>query len=182
MNYTKYSKAEQESIDSLRPGSQDDGFSDNESGLPIMSQQPRSFATRLSHVAKRSWWLVDPILWLLSLLLTWMVASAVSKSPYDISAGLETELGEQHTSAGTYVRDILLTSSAQILSSRTLKCSRQLFLMIWTVTRTGNSSESPSPGPKSSWGSQVLKSTRTGSTSQTVSTRLSCVVVVLLHG
>lgn len=95
MNDTKYSKVEQESSNSLELGSQDDAFSDNESGRP-MSQQPRSVATRLSHIVKRSWWLVGPFLWLLSLLFTWMIASAASKSPYDVSVGLETELGEHH--------------------------------------------------------------------------------------
>ncbi|CEJ81060.1 hypothetical protein VHEMI01211 [[Torrubiella] hemipterigena] len=91
MNYTKYSKVEQESSDSSKRGSQDDSFSDNESGLPL-SQQPRSLATRLFHVAKRTWWLVGPFLWLLSLVVTWTIASAATKSPYDISRGLDTEL------------------------------------------------------------------------------------------
>lgn len=98
MNYTKYSKVEQESSDSLKLGSQDEAFFDNESGLP-MSQQLRSVATtsRLFQIAKRTWWLVGPFLWLLSLLFTWMIASAASKSPYDMSIGLETELGEHHS-------------------------------------------------------------------------------------
>ncbi|KAK1989887.1 hypothetical protein LX36DRAFT_664794, partial [Colletotrichum falcatum] len=91
MNNTKYSKVEQESSDSLKLGSQDDAFSDNESGRPL-SQQPRSVATRFSRTVKRSWWLTGPFLWLLSLLFTWMIASAASKSPYDVSVGLETEL------------------------------------------------------------------------------------------
>lgn len=95
MNYTEYSKVGQESSDSLKLGSQDEAISDKESGR-LMSQQPRSVTTRLSHVAKRTWWLVGPFLWLLSLLFTWMIASAASKSPYDVSVGLETELGEHH--------------------------------------------------------------------------------------
>jgi hypothetical protein len=102
MNFNNYSKVEQESSESLEVGSQDDACSDNESGRP-MSQQQRSVASRLSYIMKRSWWLVGPILWVLSLIFTWMIASAASKSPYDVSVGLDTELGEQHT---WYVRDI----------------------------------------------------------------------------
>lgn len=61
MNYTKYSKVEQQSSDSLKVGSQDEAFSDTEGGRP-MGQQPRSVVTKLSHVAKRTWWLVGPFL------------------------------------------------------------------------------------------------------------------------
>ncbi|TEA06088.1 Oxidase ustYa [Colletotrichum sidae] len=91
MNDTKYFKVEQESSDSSELGSQDHALSGDESGR-LMSQQPRSVAARLSHIVKRSWWLVGPFLWLLSLLFTWIIASAASKSPYDVAVGLETEL------------------------------------------------------------------------------------------
>jgi len=90
MEYATYSKVDQEFRDASKSE-----FSEDEGGL-FMSQQPKSVAARLSYAAKRSWWIVGPSLWLLSLLLTWIIASAASKSRYDISVGLDTELGEQY--------------------------------------------------------------------------------------
>ncbi|KAK9790214.1 putative Cyclochlorotine biosynthesis protein O [Seiridium cardinale] len=86
MEYTTYSKVEQESGDASKSD-----FSEDEGGL-LMSQQPKSVVARLSYAVKRSWWVVGPSLWLLSLLATWIIASAASKSRYDISVGLDTEL------------------------------------------------------------------------------------------
>ncbi len=91
MEYTIYSKVDQESSDASKSE-----FSKDEGGSLLMSQQPKSVVVRLSYAVKRSWWVVSPLLWLLSLLATWIIASAASKSGYDISVGLDTELGEQY--------------------------------------------------------------------------------------
>lgn len=90
MEYTTYSKVEQGSSDASKSD-----FSEDEGDL-LMSQQPKSVVARLFYTVKRSWWVVGPSLWLLSLLATWIIASAASKSRYDISVGLDTELGEHY--------------------------------------------------------------------------------------
>ncbi|QKX64823.1 uncharacterized protein TRUGW13939_11999 [Talaromyces rugulosus] len=87
MEYATYSKVNQESSDASKSD-----FSEDEGGSLLMSQQPKSFVARLSYAVKRSWWVAGPLLWLLSLLATWIIASVASKSPYDISVGLDTEL------------------------------------------------------------------------------------------
>lgn len=91
MEYATYSKVNQESSDASKSD-----FSEDEGGSLLMSQQPKSFVARLSYAVKHSWWVAGPLLWLLSLLATWIIASVASKSPYDISVGLDTELGEQY--------------------------------------------------------------------------------------
>lgn len=91
MEYPIYSKVEQESSAASKSD-----FSDDEGGL-LISQQPKNVVARLSYVVNRSWWIIGPFLWLSTLLATWIIASAASKSRYDISVGLDTELGEQYT-------------------------------------------------------------------------------------
>ncbi|KAI0453826.1 hypothetical protein F5B21DRAFT_525465 [Xylaria acuta] len=91
MGYATYSKVNKEPSDTERSSSDEIRFSEDEGNL-LLRQRSEGLAAKISRVGKGCWLAISAALWLLSLSLTWKIATAASKPRYDISLGLDTEL------------------------------------------------------------------------------------------